>query len=65
MSVKDKRERRESSTKGGGKDEITTGRMSSRVESWDFHDPYMARRWAMRSKKLRPMDFCAKFRLPD
>ena len=27
-------------TGGGG------GGRSSSVESWDFHDPYMARRWA-------------------
>ncbi|KAG2684584.1 hypothetical protein I3843_10G081800 [Carya illinoinensis] len=28
-----------------GRDVITGGRTSS-VESWDYHDPYMARRWA-------------------
>ncbi|XP_030490960.2 probable E3 ubiquitin-protein ligase WAVH2 isoform X2 [Cannabis sativa] len=30
---------------GGRKDAIGGGRPSS-VESWDYHDPYMARRWA-------------------
>ncbi|PKI71446.1 probable E3 ubiquitin-protein ligase EDA40 [Punica granatum] len=47
VSVGDKRERRESRTEGGvGRDVSIIGGRSSCVESWDYHDPFMARRWA-------------------
>lgn len=31
---------------GGGRSDATGGGRPSSVESWDYHDPYMARRWA-------------------
>ncbi|XP_043701627.1 E3 ubiquitin-protein ligase WAV3-like isoform X2 [Telopea speciosissima] len=40
VGVEDKRE----SSHGGGRDVSIGGRTS--VEGWDYHDPYMARRWA-------------------
>ncbi|KAE8655720.1 hypothetical protein F3Y22_tig00117021pilonHSYRG00274 [Hibiscus syriacus] len=43
VSVEDKRERDDSSRDGGIG--IVGGRTSS-VENWDYHDSYMARRWA-------------------
>ncbi len=41
MSVGDK----SNATASAGRDVSIGGRTSS-VESWDYHDPYMARRWA-------------------
>ena len=31
---------------GGGRRDVIGGGRPSSVESWDYHDPYMARRWA-------------------
>ncbi|CAK9156789.1 unnamed protein product [Ilex paraguariensis] len=41
VGMGDKRERRD-----GIDDVVSLGGRSSSVESWDYHDPFMARRWA-------------------
>ncbi|KAK9267584.1 hypothetical protein L1049_010012 [Liquidambar formosana] len=45
VGIGDKRERSDDADGATGSDVSIGGRTSS-VESWDYHDPYMARRWA-------------------
>lgn len=44
VCAEDKTETSESAEVGGG--DVSLGGRTSSVESWDYHDPYMARRWA-------------------
>ncbi|KAF6141345.1 hypothetical protein GIB67_008522 [Kingdonia uniflora] len=45
LRIEDKGERETEDGEGGGRDSTVGGRTSS-AEGWDYHDPYMARRWA-------------------
>lgn len=46
VGIGDKRERSDDGNDIGGGRDLSIGGRSSNVERWDYHDPYMARRWA-------------------
>lgn len=48
VRLRDKREVQDPNVDAAvaGRDSNIIGGRTSSVESWDYHDPYMARRWA-------------------